>query len=296
MKNLAIQRGQDGRYSAAEATETYRQHGIVVLKRCLPHESQPALRKVLETKVESRENRSAVLKQADYPKADFLLGDVLAVREMEPWNHIFFAPDCLNIVRELLQTDELVYWGDSSIQFGEAARGFHKDNVDRNDRTRDDWSRDYDLVRCGFYFQDHKKHSGGLKIRLGSHNVANHRDGKMADVSTEYGDLVIWNMRLTHSGNNRKLRAASSFVLHPRFEEVLPAVLFAPEEKRRIATFCSFGKPGSHLDRYIARMNERDKDYRPYFQHARKPAEAAQLLSSRDVVFRRPNDYYGEFD
>jgi hypothetical protein len=103
-------------------------------------------------------------------------------------------------------------------------------------------------------------------------------------------------MRLTHSGNNRKLRFAPGLALHPRLEAKLPAAVTVPEQMRRMAAFCSLGKPGSHVDRYIARMNEREKDYKPYFQFARNRSEAARLLEPHGVTLRVPNEYYGELD
>jgi hypothetical protein len=295
MQSIEFHR-ENGKYRLDLVRQAIQTHGIVVLKGLLPKESQVQLRKVLESKVGDGQRQAAVLQQTDFPKADFLLGDVLAIRELDPYRYIFFQAEVLEAIKAILDTRELVYWGDSSIQFGEAARGFHKDNTNRNDRTHDDWMRDYELVRCGFYFQDHVDHSGGLKVRLGSHKIPNHLEGRMADMSTEYGDLAIWNMRLTHSGNNKRLRLPLKLPLHPRLEEKLPKFMAAPEQARRIATFCSFGKAGTHLDSYIDKMNAREKDYKPYFQFARKSSEAGPLISQWGVKFRQPNSYYGEFD
>lgn len=293
MTTLEIHR-QDGRYPVPQVKEAFDKYGIVVLKQYLPRHTQEALRALLESKI--GQGGRKVLHLDDYPKADFLLGDVLSVRELEQVHCIFFDPEVVATIKAILATDELVYWGDSSIQFGEAARGFHKDNVDRYDKTKDDWSREYELVRCGFYFQDHARHSGGLKVRLGSHRIADHLTGPISDVPTQYGDLAIWNMRLTHSGNNRKLRALPGLSLHPRLEDKLPPILTAAEQMRRIATFCSFGKPGTHLDRYIDKMNAREAELKPYFQFARKATEAQPLLAGWNVQFRQPNAYYAEFD
>jgi len=293
--SLAVSR-RNGSYDIEAVRAAYEEYGVVILREYLPPETRQGMRAILEGKLADLSRQNAILKVKEYPKADFLLGDVLAIRELEPFDNIFFGKEAIEVVKGLLRTDQLEYWGDSSIQAGEAARGFHKDNVDRSDGSRDDWSRDYDLVRCGFYMQDHSRHSGGLKVRLRSHNIPDHLSGQMVDVPTRYGDLVIWSMRLTHSGNNRKLRLLPGVVLHPRLEGHLPKVLAAPEQARRMAAFCSLGKPGSHLDRYIDRMNERDKDYRPYFQFARNPREASSWLRERGVGFRQPNDYYGEFD
>lgn len=286
----------NGSYDAEEVTERFRTYGIVVLKAVLPPETRDDIRAILERRLTEARQTDGILKFPEFPAADFLIGDVLAVRELEKYNYLFFQPELLRILKVLLQTPELLYFGDSSVQFGEAARGFHKDNVDRYDGTRDDWAGDYGLIRCAFYCQDHVNHSGGLKVRLRSHNVPTHRWGQRFDVRSQYGDVVLWSMRLTHSGNTRKLRGLRSFSLHPRLEEYCPSWLTAPEQMRRVSAFCAFGRPGSHTDRYLANMNVREKDYKVYFQRARRAQEAQSLLGRYGVGFRQPNDYYGQLD
>ncbi len=287
---------QDGRYRLDDALERFRAYGIIVLKDFLPSGTQTELRGALEDKLATARAAGAVAKPPLYPLADFLLGDVLAIRELEEYDFIFLRPELLGVLRGLLQSEELLYFGDSSVQYGEAARGFHKDNVDRYNGDRDDWKGEYRLIRCGFYCQDHVNHSGGLKVRLASHNIPTHRRGRIVDVRTRYGDLALWNMRLTHSGNNRRLKMLPRVSLHPRLEMICPSALIRAEQQRRIGAFWSFGAAGSHLDRYIENMNVREADYKPYFQRARKPAEAVRLLARSGVSFRRPNNYYGELD
>jgi hypothetical protein len=295
MKCLEINR-INGSYPHSRASEKFKKYGVVILKEFLPSPVQSTIRTILESNLEIAHSQGRVMRIKEYPKAVFLLGDVLAVRELEPYNNIFFGAECVQMAKALLATEELVYWGDSSIQFGEAARGFHKDNVDRQDGTQDDWARDYELVRCGVYFQDHARHSGGLKVRLRSHTVANHLIGKIADIATQNGDMVIWSMRLTHSGNNKRLRFLGRIPLHPRLEEIIPSFLVTSEQNRRIAAFCSFGKAGSHVNRYIDWMNDREAVNKIYFQHARNRHEARALVSKQGVLFKLPNDYYGELD
>lgn len=295
MKALEVER-VDGQYPKQVLVERFHRHGIVVLKGFLASDCRDRLRGLVEQRLVSARARDAVLKLPAFANAEFLLGDILAVRELDEVDYLFFRPELLAAARAVLDTEELLYWGDSSIQCGEAARGFHKDNVERHDAAHDDWQGDYGLIRCGFYFQDHVAHSGGLKVRLASHNIANHLEGKAADIATRFGDLVLWNMRLTHSGNNRKLRGLPGLPLHPRLEAIAPGWAVRPEQLRRISAFCAFARPGSHADRYIENMNKRDADYRPYFQRARRPEETAILLQRYGVSFVKPNDYYGELD
>ena len=295
MTQLAVH-AREGRYDLEEIRHIYRTQGLVVLKEFHAPQSRADVRQILERRLEWARTADHILKFDIYPQADFLLGDLLAIRELEKYDYLFFRAELLRIVAGLLETPELIYCGDSSVQYGEAARGFHKDNVERYDGSHDDWIGDYGLIRCAFYCQDHTVHSGGLKVRLRSHNIATHLRGKIADVGTQYGDVVLWSMRLTHSGNNKKLRLLGGLPLHPRLEMVCPAFLTLTEQARRISCFCSFARPGSHAERYIANLNVRAADYKEYFRRARKPTETAELMRRYGVVFRQPNDYYGELN
>lgn len=295
MSALAVQR-RDGAYPLDDVVRIFKANGLVILREFLAPSTRDALRALLEDKLAAADRRNAVLRLPIYPNADFLLGDVLSVRELERYEYIFFRQELLDVIRALLDTRELVYFGDSSVQFGEGGRGFHKDNVDRYDGTSDDWKGDYGLIRCGFYLQDHVTHSGGLKIRLGSHEIPTHTRGKMADVRTRYGDMVLWSMRLTHSGNNRRIRWLRSVTLHPRLEMLLPAILMAPEQSRRISAFCAFGRPGLHADRYIRNLANRTADYKEYLRRARRRGEAEAIVSRLGVSLRPPDAYYGDLD
>jgi len=285
-----------GEYPLDAARERFRKHGLIVLRELLPGNSKEDLRSLLESKLYDAARASGVTKNALYPDADFLLGDVLAIRQLEKYDYIFFRDELLRVLRALLNVESPVYYGDSSVQFGEGARGFHKDNVDRYDGTREDWQGEYGLIRCGFYCQDHSAHSGGLKVRVASHDIPTHRKGQMLDVACRYGDLVLWNMRLTHSGNNKRARLFPGIAMHPRLEEVWPDALAIPEEHRRIGAFCSFAAPGPKLDRFITNLRAREDSYKPYLQRARKAKEAGPMLDRKGVTFRQPTDYYGELD
>jgi hypothetical protein len=293
--DFSIER-RDGEYPLDLARARFQEHGLIVLRELLPPGSKAEVRALLEKKLRDSAATGGVSKNPIYPKADFLLGDILAIRELEKFDYIFFQREAQRVLRALLAYESPLYFGDSSVQFGEAARGFHKDNVHRYDGSKDDWQGEYPLIRCGFYCQDHTAHSGGLKIRVASHDIPTHRKGQMLDVASRYGDLVMWNMRLTHSGNNKLSRMFPRIAMHPRLEERWPNALAIPEESRRIGAFCSFAAPGAKLDRYVDALNSREEVYKPYFQRARKMSEVLPILTRVGVAFRPPNDYYGELD
>ena len=295
MINLEVTRVA-GAYPSESIVSIFRSAGVVVLKEYFSRHTRQELREALEGCLKSAAANNSVLRLPQYPKAEYLLGDLLSLRKLEDFDYVFFRKELLDVVRLALGSSELLYFGDSSVQFGEAARGFHKDNVDRSDGRADDWAGDYGLLRCAFYCQDHVSQSGGLKVRLGSHNIPTHTKGRMFDIKSSYGDVLLWNMRLTHSGNNRKLRLLPRVPLHPRLEMLCPSALTTPEQMRRISAFCAFAKPGTHADRYIKNLDVRSDDYRDYLMRARKPAEAMAILSKLNVTLRLPNDSYGALD
>lgn len=295
----------DGRYPADEIRAKFDKYGLVVLKEYMPASVRQAMRDALTGKLERSRKSGHVLNDPKYPSADFLLGDILSVRELESFDYVFFKLEFIEVLKNILRTSEVVYYGDSSTQFDAAARGYHKDNTERYDANAQDWVGDYGIVRAAFYCEDHSRHSGGLKVRLSSHNLEACRSkldaskisvhaGRSHDVLSEFGDLVFWSMRLTHSGNFRKLRLLPSLVLHPRIEMKLPQWLVLPEEDRRYFMSCAFARPGAHLDYYIEKFKSRGPEVRQYLESARKAEDVESFFASRGIKYRKPCDYLGK--
>ena len=107
-------------------------------------------------------------------------------------------------------------------------------------------------------------------------------------------NTLLSSMRLTHSGNYKKLRLANNIHLHPRFESFLPTVLFAPEERVRYSCFCAFGRSSETLDSYLANLQKRRKDYGPYLKKSLPEEQARAVLRSLDIQFVNPDpEIYG---
>jgi hypothetical protein len=276
---------------SAEQVSAFERDGYLLVKGVLPRDEVAALR----TCVESLRRRVAGTPECAsdplYPKAWFFVGDALGKPELRDKDYVFLDPRVVDTIASLIG-GPLVYFGDSSLQVGEATRGFHKDNVDRSDPSGPDWQGDYTVVRCGLYLQDHSRHSGGLKVRRGSHNFVSRHRGRAVNVGTEAGDLVVWSLRTSHSGNVVRMKGLPGVALHPRIEGALPAWLRVPEERERIAMFCSFGRPDRHVDRYIEYQRAR-KDMPPHWRLSGWSPGLVELARSRGVELRRPIAEYG---
>lgn len=149
----------------------------------------------------------------------------------------------LGIACALLPARPLTYFGESTYQLGSSGRVFHRDNVDRDKAAGPDWDGPYPLLRMGIYLQDHRRHSGGLKIKAGSHL---RDDGPSVLVDSNAGDVVVWNMRTLHSGNAVRLRLLPNFAAIPPLshlrklkigEDMIPLWMQRPLQRERAAMF-----------------------------------------------------------
>lgn len=191
----------------------------------------------------------------------------------------------LDVVRSLIG-DHLVYFGDSSVWRGTAVPGFHKDNPDKFDSNAPDWKGRYPLVRFGIYTQSHKGKPDGLDLRRGSHEHCSIEVGEHVYAETEPGDVVIWNLRTTHSGGGMTLggrpinpnSVAASVLRKLR-------ILHDKPQATRVALFGTFGAPSTHLERNIAYCKTR-RFAVDMFLAQRYDTEALSLARMKGVEVR----------
>lgn len=164
----------------------------------------------------------------------------------------------LDVAKQILSRDDIVYYGDSAVAIREGNPGFHKDNADRFNPKAPDWQSPYTQIRFGIYLQDHYRHSGGLNVRVGSHNKVNTKEGRVRQLRTKVGDLGVWSMRTSHSAAGTILRSPFNFI-HPHYDNVkkYPSWLIAPKDGQRIALFAALGADDDHLKRYIDYLKTR---------------------------------------
>lgn len=162
------------------------------------------------------------------------------------------------IARALLGSEEIVYAGDSSFTVNSSQHGYHKDNADRVDPNAPDWRSRYTILRFGIYLQDHYTHTGGLNLRERSHNTPSLTEGKNIYVRTKPGDVAVWSLRTSHSGNGTLLR-------FPRWAQPDPAQdgtykkwwRVADKDGDRMAVFAALGLDDAHHHRYVDYLKTR---------------------------------------
>ncbi|WP_433304920.1 hypothetical protein ACQP2F_16650 [Actinoplanes sp. CA-030573] len=182
------------------------------------------------------------------------LGDLLANPRMRP---VLVDGTFVEIARQILGSEDIWYAGDSSFTINSKQRGFHKDNVDRQDPAGPDWKGRYTLLRFGIYLQDHWSHTGGLNLRAKSHNTTDHTYGKNVYVRTRVGDVAVWSMRTTHSGNGVLLKFPRWVYPEPSQIPRIPRRAIAPADGDRVAVFAALGLNDAHHDRYVEYLKTR---------------------------------------
>jgi|SRR5215475_9210075 len=164
----------------------------------------------------------------------------------------------IEVSRRLLGSDDIWYAGDSSYTINSGQRGYHKDNTDRKDPKAPDWTNGrYTILRFGIYLQDHYRHTGGLNLRVGSHTTTDHSFGPTLYVRTRPGDLAVWSLCTTHSGNGALLRFTPWKYPEPSMVSKLPKWSVAKPDGDRIAVFAAMGLDDAHHHRYIDYLKSR---------------------------------------
>lgn len=221
--------------------------GYVLVPKVFSPSEIELFRKLAYEQYEIDKNKKLDFQLSHLPtKAKYNKGDLLSKEKL---HQILLDDRILRIAKTILNSNELVYFGDSSYQIGTGLRGFHRDNIDRTDLNGPDWKGEYTLIRIGIYLQNHKDYSGGLKIKAGSHK---NKDGKTIFVGNEIGDVAVWSLKTLHSGNAVRLKFFPNFSINKAGREgMVPTFLKKDQEHERISLFMTFALKSSHLDRYI---------------------------------------------
>lgn len=207
-------------------------------------------------------------------------GDLLANPRMR---HMLTDGRMAAVAKKLLGTDDIFYSGDSSFTINGVQKGWHKDNTDRLDPNGPDWESSYTQLRFGVYCQDHVNHTGGLNLKIGSHEICDLKSGETLYVKTRPGDLAVWSMRITHSGNGMLLKDPSAKFPEPTEHASFSPDEVAPADGDRIAVFAHLGAHDSHGKRYADYLKTRTymvQAWRklPYDDEIRQQARDAGLI------------------
>ena len=193
----------------------------------------------------------------DYAEKDKRhIGDLLSAKFL---SKIILDERIINIYKECIGIDKLIYFGDSTLSYNTKLSGFHKDSKDRDKKESAEFSdKNYSLLRLGIYLQDHSKHSKGLCLRSDSHLHQSIHKGKIINVKSEVGDVIVWKLTTTHSPNADIISLFPNYSFHPGLTKRLPSFLKRKSIEPRLALFMGFGIEDQYTRDYIEYLKTRE--------------------------------------
>lgn len=282
--------------------EKFHKEGFLHIKNVFSQNEMQSLREIIE-KLKYEDEPKGNIRKAFNDRVIYFIGDLLGKKGLE---YLVFDPRIVGIARQLLG-EKIVYFGESSIQIGAVKRGFHRDNADRQTPDTQEWNGPCAIIKFGIYMQDHKNYSGGLKVRLGSHNKEDflgpnedneqYGKGKMYNIPSEAGDLMVWSLRLAHSANFVRLKWLPGHTFHPNLENTLesklPFLLKSKGTISRIAAWIAYGQyENPNTDYYIKYYVGRG-DFVDHWEKSRYDDEILKKAVENNIEIRRPISQYG---
>ena len=181
------------------------------------------------------------------------------ILELEHVKNLIMNDGFFRLFKEIFDCKNLLYFSDSSISIHEnldnCPSGFHVDsrNEDYNFKS------EYFVARAGIYLQNVSDFSGGVKIKPKSHNsycitnikqsiknifteklVKKNKNFKLnlffknIQPNLDIGDLIIWNLRLHHSGASWRYKFNKNLSLPPFIDRIMPKFTKIGAEYKKI--------------------------------------------------------------
>jgi hypothetical protein len=125
-----------------------------------------------------------------------------AAIEVPDLSWLYSMPKVINLFRQALATDDVVFTCHCDIH-NSMLSGWHKDSGEsRGGYFHGDYFRaeDCKVYKMAVYLQDHYGTGDGLSVRAASHHDPNRTVGKEVAIDTRSGDVILFDVRLTHAG------------------------------------------------------------------------------------------------
>lgn len=187
-----------------------------------------------------------------------------AAIEVPALSWLYTHPRVLDLFRRALDTDDIVFTGHSDVH-NSMLSGWHKDSGEhRGGYFKGDYfaAADCRVYKMAIYLEDHFGTGKGLTVRKASHHNADRTFGEPVVLDTRAGDVILFDVRLTHVGQRPDPIERIMFILNRR---LLPSpdkadlqVFSVPRkfytrlkgEKDRLSIFFTFGFPNHFTDEF----------------------------------------------
>ena len=207
-------------------------------------------------------------------------GDLLSYPNLAPFilNSIL-----LSSLRKIIGSKP-VYFGDSGALIGPRPRGLHRDL-----KHQDALSMHGLVLRVGLYISPQGKKSGGLKIVPRTQHKKNSYLRNFffsRNIVMEIGDLLIWDLRLFHSGS-ALMPFGLNFSLHPTIEDFIDKS--GPKKKiDRLVLLATFSDNSELMELYCReRCSEHMREH--WLKSFNWSEDVVKLIEASDMEIVRRN-------
>ena len=233
--------------------------------------------------------------------------------EDEVFSQIFLSDKVLNIYRELLDNNNLIYHGESSLSFNKPpVTGWHSD--DQINYSLNSSKKTFQ-IRGGFFYQSQEGLSGGTKFLLGSHyyvspskfikkiikkiirnksfdnSIFNTRLLFAKNYFPGKKDFCLWDKRIMHSPWSIRLKVLSGLSLSPTIERYFLKsdylkIFYKEKSFPRSLGSLDFGVESSEYDMYLENLSNR-QSYKKYWEKKKfiLNENFLSLLSKKNIKF-----------
>jgi hypothetical protein len=229
------------------------------------------------------------------------------------FSSVFLNDKVLNIYRELLQSDKLIYHGEGHMGYNQRPNhGWHTDDMQN---YRENTSEKTFQIRGAIFYHSDEKNSGGIKFLHGSHfyirpsklikklikKIVWKKNFKNSIFNTRIlfpknyflgrRDFVLWDKRIIHSPWAVKLKKCSWLSLSPSIEKYFfrgsfPRFLAEKNSFPRSLAIMDISRQSKALDPYLKFVSERE-DYKVYWKPKSKllSPDFISKLASKNITF-----------
>lgn len=122
----------------------------------------------------------------------------IAVEEPE-FSWVISHPKVIEAYRSVFAQDDFVFTSHADIHHN-MGFGWHKDDAKGAYFSEPYFTPDCRVYKMGIYMNDHSTDGNGMSVRVGSHLKDNLTEGEAVALATKPGDVVIFDVRITHAG------------------------------------------------------------------------------------------------
>lgn len=195
--------------------------------------------------------------------------------EVSQLGWLFYHPKILGIMRQLLGQEEIMFTSHCDLHC-RTLSAWHKDDGMKVMKGGYFGFPAYDQENCkvykvALYLQDHEHNKAGLTVRKGSHRFLDIDQGEEVYLKTKVGDAIIFDVRLTHTGQqniypveflekpnaviNKVLKKV--FKLSPKTSEQYLKTIYDALYGDRLSIFFTYGLPNQYTKSFAVNNMKR---------------------------------------